>query len=191
MFIKGILGIIAIFLTFIAFVPYVRDILLDKVRPHVFSWVIWGIVTFIIFLAQLSDGAGVGAWPIGISGVITFFVAILAYWKKSDDSITLLDWLFFLLALLSIPVWYFMDDVFWALILLVGIDVAGTIPTIRKAYVKPDEEQILLYAIMGVRNLVVCFALENYSVVTVLFPVVATVLCSLIVFVILLRRRVL
>jgi hypothetical protein len=86
---KEFFSAIAIALTFIAFFPYILSILKDETKPHVFSWVTWGSTTFIVFLAQLKGGGGVGAWPIGLSGLITIVVAILAYLKKSDKTITL------------------------------------------------------------------------------------------------------
>ena len=36
-----------------------------------FSWLIWGSTTCVVFAAQLADRAGVGAWPIGVSGLVT------------------------------------------------------------------------------------------------------------------------
>ena len=82
---KEFLSAIAIILTLVAFIPYIRSIQSGKTKPHVFSWIIWASVTFIVFLAQLSDSAGAGAWPIGISGVITLYVAVLAYRKVRQD----------------------------------------------------------------------------------------------------------
>ena len=76
---KELLSVLAIALTFIAFFPYICSILKGKTKPHAFSWVIWSCCTFIVFLAQLADKGGVGAWPIGFSGIITIYVAILAY----------------------------------------------------------------------------------------------------------------
>ena len=76
---KEILSIIAIILTFIGFYPYIRSILSGQTKPHVFTWIIWGLIVTIAAFAQLADGGGVGAWPIGISGLLTLYVAFLAY----------------------------------------------------------------------------------------------------------------
>jgi predicted small integral membrane protein len=54
---------LAVVLTFVAFVPYIRSILAGRTKPHVFSWVIWGITTMIVFFAQLEVKSGMGAWP--------------------------------------------------------------------------------------------------------------------------------
>ena len=144
---------IAILLTFVAFVPYIRSILAGITKPHVFSWVIWGTTTVIVFFAQLDAKGGIGAWPIGVSGVITVFIAILAFLKKSDISITKVDWLFFVLALGSLPFWYFTSDPMWAVVVLTVVDLLGFGPTIRKAYDFPNQENIpffLLFVAYGV-----------------------------------------
>ena len=87
---KELFSALAILLTFIAFLPYIRSILKGETKPHVFSWVIWGSTTFVVFLAQLADKGGAGAWPIGVSGIITIYVALLAYLKKSESRGTVL-----------------------------------------------------------------------------------------------------
>jgi hypothetical protein len=187
---KTLLSMIAIALTFLAFVPYITGILKGTTKPHVFSWVIWGSTTFIVFLAQLKGHAGIGAWPIGISGVITILVALLAYIKRSDITITNKDWLFFCIAMSALPIWYLMSDPLWAVVILTAIDVLGFAPTARKVYHAPYSEPISFVALFFVRNVLVLFALEYYSVTTVLFPAVIAIACLLLITLIIMRRRV-
>jgi len=188
---KEILSIIAIVLTLMAFVPYIRAIFHGTIRPHVFSWVIWGATTFLAFLAQLEDRGGVGAWPIGVSGSITIFIAFLAYLKRADVTITKTDWLFFVAALSSLPLWYFTSDPLWAVVLLTTIDVLGFGPTVRKAYRFPYSESLLFFGLFTVRNLLVMMAFENHSVTTLLFPAVIGTVCVLLMMMIAYRRRIL
>jgi hypothetical protein len=63
---KAFFSAVAIALTLMAFGPYIRDILRGNIKPHVFSWVIWELTTFIVFLAQMQAKGGGGACPIGI-----------------------------------------------------------------------------------------------------------------------------
>lgn len=188
---KELYSAIAIALTFIAFFPYIRSILKEETKPHVFSWVIWGSTTFIVFLAQLKDGGGVGAWPIGVSGLITIYVAFLAYLKKSDKTITLIDWCFFLSAMASLPTWYFTSDPLWAVVILTAVDLLGFGPTIRKAYFHPYEENLTFFSIFMARNLIVIMALEYYSLTTVLFPAVIAGACFALIVIVMFRRRIL
>lgn len=186
---KQFLSGIAIALTFIAFIPYIRSILKDEIKPHVFSWVIWASVTFIVFFAQLSDGGGAGAWPIGISGLITLYVAVLAYSKKSNLMITKKDWLFFSVAMTALPFWYFTSNPLWAVAILTTVDLIGFAPTFRKSYHQPYEEQLLFFVLMASRNLISIVALENYSLTTILFPAATAFACILFIQMVIVRRN--
>lgn len=188
---KELLSAIAIVLTFLAFLPYIRSIFQGKTKPHVFSWLIWGSTTFIVFLAQLADKGGAGAWPIGVSGIITIYVALLAYIKKSDSTITRMDWLFFALAVASLPLWYFTADPLWAVVILTTIDILGFGPTFRKAYAFPLEEQLTFFVIIAMRNLLAIMALAHYSLTTMLFPAVTGTACLMLIVIVMYRRRVL
>ena len=187
---KHILSAAAIALTLIAFFPYIRSILQGVTRPHVFSWIIWGSTTFVVFLAQLEDKGGVGAWPIGVSGTITLFIACLAYLKRSDITITVTDWLFFICAMSSLPLWYFTADPLWAVVILTTVDVLGFGPTVRKAYLQPHSESLLFFSLFTARNLLVILALEHYSVTTVLFPAVIAAACLALIALLVYRRLV-
>lgn len=188
--IKLIFSATAIVLTFAAFVPYLRAISLGLTKPHVFSWVIWGTTTIIVFFAQLEAEGGIGAWPIGVSGAIAAFIAFLAFVKRSDISITPADWLFFGAALASLPFWYLTANPLWAVIVLTSVDLLGFGPTIRKAYAYPHEENIPFFALFMLRNLFALLALEHYSPATVLFPLSVACACTMLLIMIGYRRRV-
>jgi hypothetical protein len=186
---KEFFSVIAIALTFIAFLPYIRSIQQGLTRPHVFSWVIWGTATFVVFLAQLADQGGLGAWPIGVSGIITIYVAYLAYLKKSDSTITRIDWLFLIIAMTSLPIWYFTADPLWAVVILTIVDLLGFGPTFRKSFYHPFEERLIFYLLIAVRNLFAIIALQNYSITTVLFPLVTAMASLVFVLMVMVRRK--
>lgn len=186
--IKLIFSGIAIALALIGFVPYIALIIRGKVKPHVFSWVIWGITTTVVFFAQLDADGGVGAWPIGLSGFVTILIAILAYLKRGDSTITRADWGFLIAALASLPLWYMTSDPLWTVIILTAIDMIGFGPTYRKVYLRPFEDSRMFFLIMILRSVCAIVALEAYSVTTVLFPL-SLALGFLIVLVILQYRR--
>ncbi len=187
---KEIFSATAMALTFIAFLPYIRSIMRGNTRPHVFSWVIWGVTTLVVFVAQLKDDGGLGAWPTGLSGIITFYVAVIAYIKSSDTAITRADWIFFLTAMSSIPFWYFTSDPLWAVVILTVVDVLGFGPTMRKAYHHPFQEDVLFFSLFTVRGLFSIAALENLTLTTVLFPAAVSFACLLLIVMVVYRRRV-
>jgi hypothetical protein len=186
---KKLLSAAAIILTFVMFVPYIRSIRQGTTKPHVFSWVIWGLGTITVFFAQLAGHAGVGAWAIGVSGVITLYIAGLAYLRRTDLAITRTDWVFFAAALSALPCWFFTSDPLWAVVILTGVDLAGFGPTFRSAYVRPYSEHMGFFAMGAIRNGLVILALEHYSVTTVLFPAAVGAGCVALVALLAYRRR--
>lgn len=180
---------IAVVLTFVAFYPYVRAILRGTTRPHVFSWFIWAAITFTVATAQLAGGAGVGAWPIAISGLITGGVALLALSKSADTSAHRTDWIFLSLALSALPLWWLTADPLAAVLILTGVDLLGFGPSIRKAWTLPHEENALFFTLSALRNGLVLLALEHYSWTTTLFPTVVGLACLGFVALILARRN--
>jgi hypothetical protein len=187
--IKELLSAAAIVLTFAIFVPYIRSIRHGLTKPHVFSWVIWALGTFVVFLAQLAGAGGLGAWPIGVSGLITAYIAVLAYSKQSDTAITRSDWVFFIVALAAVPCWFLTADPLWAVVILTGVDLAGFGPTFRAAYARPHDERIGFYSLAALRNLLAILALERYSLTTVLFPAAVGVACIAFVAMVAYRRK--
>ncbi|MGE0623245.1 MAG: hypothetical protein AB7O54_11550 [Pseudomonadales bacterium] len=187
---KELFSIAAIVLTFVLFAGYIRLIHAEQIKPHVFSWLVWAFGTITVFFAQLSDGAGVGAWPIGISGAITFYIAVLAYVKRGDCRTTASDWGFFVAALSAFPAWYVTANPLWAVLILTFADLAGFGPTIRRAYLQPYLESGGFFALGALRNLLVVLALEHYSFTTTLFPVAVGVACLMLAGLLAIRRRI-
>ncbi len=181
---------LAVALTIAAFWPYIVAIRSGRARPHVFSWIIWGSTTFLVFLAQLAGGGGIGAWPIGFSGLVTIYIAWLAYSKRGAVRITRTDWLFFGGAMVSLPVWLVTSDPLWAVVILTAVDTLGFGPTFRKTFADPHGEPMWLFIIMGLRNIVAIAALEAYNLTTVLFPGAIALWYVLFIAMMLWRRRV-
>jgi hypothetical protein len=187
---KEVFSFLAIVLTFWGFFPYIRSILREETKPHVFSWIIWGITTLIVFFAQYTERAGTGSFPIGISGIITIYIAFLAYTKRTDSTIYRSDWFFFISAIAALPIWFVTADPLWAVIILTFVDIMGFAPTVRKALAFPHEENITFFGIFAIRNLLVILALENYSIATVLFPAAVGIACLLLIVAIVYRRQI-
>lgn len=186
---KDILSGFAIALTFAAFFPYIRAIKRGTTKPHVFSWIIWGSATLVVSFAQLSDGGGAGAWPISVSGLITIYIAILAWRRKADTTFTNSDRFFLAAAMLSLPLWYVTANPWWAVLILTTVDVLGFGPTVRKAYRFPHDEHLGFFAIVAFRNFISIAALEHYSLITLLFPAVTAVVCLAFVVMVAFRRK--
>lgn len=186
---RHLMSVLAMAVTFAAYLPYIYGIVRGRTRPHVFSWVIWGITTTIVFLVQLAERSGPGGWSIGVSGAVTILIAVLAFLYRSDNSITRLDWLFFLAALSSLPFWYFTSSPLTAVIILTTVDVLGFGPTLRKVWSQPYTEQPGFFSLFMLQYILVIAALETWSLTTLLFPAAMVTSCLCVVVLILYRRH--
>src|SRR4051794_28271628 len=82
-----LVGLIAMVLNVIALAPYMRDTMRGTTRPHAYSWLIWFALNGIPFVAQLTEGAGLGAWVAGVNSVLSGAVFLLAI-RQGDPMIT-------------------------------------------------------------------------------------------------------
>lgn len=182
------LSAMAMMLTVIAFLPYIRSVLHGQVRPHVFSWVIWGLNTSVAFLAALDAGGGIGSWVIGFSAGVTLFIAMLAYVKRADVNVTITDRLFFMVALAAMPLWVWLEDPLWAVWLVTVIELLGFGPTFRKTWFQPYSESMVFLWLLVVRNTLVIAALARHTTTTVLFPAAMAAACLALIALMVWRR---
>ncbi len=164
------LGGVAIILGFIGYAFYLRGILQGKVKPHAFTWFVWAILTTIAFIAQITQGGGPGSWVTGFTALCSFGFAIIGLGASSRIFISKSDWIFFIGALLSIPIWYFSGNPLWSVIIITIIDAVAFAPTFRKAFFHPDTENSWTYTLSGIKFIVSLFALEHFTWTTALYP---------------------
>ena len=75
----SVLGVVGSAVSLLAAIPHARAIYRRGVRPHLFTWRIWSVVTAIAVAGQLVAGAGPSAWCMAAIALTCFltFVACL------------------------------------------------------------------------------------------------------------------
>ena len=167
---QQILGAMAVIVGLLGYMYYIIGILKGEIKPHAFTWFVWGTLTSIAFFAQITDGAGPGAWVTGITALMSFVFMFIGLGASSRIYIVRSDWYLLIATLISIPIWYFSGDPLFAVILITIIDAVAFAPTFRKAYFHPETENTNTYALSGIKFIFAIFALENITIVTALYP---------------------
>jgi hypothetical protein len=185
---KEILGLIAVALAFIGFYPYVRDIFRGKTKPHLFTYLIWSIVTALAFFGQWVSGAGPGAWTTGVMAVLTILVLVLSF-KYGTEDVTRLDVIFLIAALIAIVPWWLTDDPTVSVIIATFVDVCAFFPTIRKTYNDPLSETLISYVLNLFRHGLAVLALTSFAVATYIYPVALFFMNAILVAVIVGRKK--
>lgn len=186
--VKEYLGIAAVVIAFVGYVPYIRDLLAGRTKPHMFSWIIWSLLTAIGLFAQLSDNAGPGAWTTILTLVLCLFITAMSI-KKGTRSISVIDWVSLSFGIGATVLWVVVKTPLYSVILVTIADLFGLLPTLRKTYYRPHEETLSTYALSGVKYVFAIFAMNNISLITALYPVYLICANAVFVSLALIRRR--
>ncbi len=168
--IKDAIGIIAVILTFVGYAPYISDTVKGKTKPHIYSWFIWAFVTFIIFALQILGKGGAGAFVTLATAILCLTIFILGL-RNGHKDITTFDTAVFIVSLIAIGIWIFAKQPVISNILIITINTLANLPTIRKSWKDPYSETLFTWEMGAVRNLLGIIALQNYSLLTWLYPV--------------------
>ncbi|MFZ4631959.1 MAG: hypothetical protein ACOYL8_01975 [Patescibacteria group bacterium] len=187
---KNIIGILAAVIGFIGYIPYFRDILLKKTKPHLFSWFIWTLISGIAFFAQMNEGAGSGAWVVGLSSIICFSIGVLALFQ-GERKITTPDWIALSGAIIGLTLWQVTSNPLLAIIFVTIADALAFIPSFRKAYYKPYEETQITWLVSSFKFILALIATESYGLTTVLYPLSLVLTNGGFLVMLLIRRKIL
>jgi len=185
---QNILGIVAVLIGLAGYLVYIQGIRRGRVKPHAFSWFIWGLLTAIGFAAQIVESGGPGAWVTGFTAAASFVFVIVGLTSSSRIFIAKSDWFFFAAALFAILPWYITGNPLWSVIIITVIDALAFAPTFRKAYLHPETESALAYSLQGSKFVFGILALQTFSVITVLYPASLVLMNGAFVFMMLFRH---
>jgi len=186
--IKAAISIVAIILTFIGYIPYLRDTFNGKTIPHIYTWFIWGFVTAIAYALQVNAGAGVGSW-VTLAVVIISAIIFLMSLRNGKKDITTLDTFFLILSFIALFLWLAAKQPVLSVILVSSIDILGFVPTIRKSWNKPYTETLFSYELSAFRHGISILALQQYNIVTWLYPFTWTIANVLFSMMLIVRRE--
>lgn len=169
-----IFGLASLAVTLLQYGPYCWKTYSGRLRPHVFSYIIWGFGSAIVAAAQWAAGAGPGAWAMALVACLCFLVVALSL-RGGARYVTRTDIWTFIGALSALPVWYATNDPLFAVIVITLIDLAAFYMIFNKARTHPDEDSILFYAVATLQYGLSIAAMDNLNVTTLLNPAVLIV----------------
>jgi len=133
-------------------------------KPNRVSWVLWTVVPFIAFIAQLNQGvtyqAGItcAAFLGPLLVLIASFKDRHAYWRISR-----FDYACGALSVLAILLWAITKTGNVAIALSIAADGLASIPTIIKAYHHPGTESPTAYVVGVLAAIVTLLTITNWS----------------------------
>jgi len=176
-------------MAFVGYIPYLKDTLTGKTKPHVISWFLWALVSFIAFGLQWSKGAGAGSYANFAMGLICLVLFILSF-KNGTKGVKTVDIISFVMAILAIILWLMVNQPVWSIILVILIDALSFVPTFVKSWSKPQQETLFTWVLSAVRQGLILLSIRKLNFVTVSFPAYALIANTLFCTMLVTRRKV-
>ncbi len=122
---------------------YIRSMFKGQTKPNRVTWIMWSIAPLIATAASLSSQVSWAVVPVfmsGLSPLLIFIASFLnkkAYWKTG-----VFDYVCGVLSGSALVFWYLTSDPNLAIAFAIVSDAAAAVPTLTKAWRRPETESI-------------------------------------------------
>lgn len=166
----GIFGIIAGILSFSAYLFYIVAIIKGKTKPSRATWFIWAFVGIILAISYKASGAEDTVWVAVSEAIAPTIIALLAI-KYGVGGTEKIDIIAFIGAIISLFLWWIFGTPVVALVTNLAIDFFAAVPTIKKSWTKPEEEDRFAWSMTQAGNLFNLFAIDKIVFGVIIYPV--------------------
>jgi len=157
------LGIIAGAIALTAFIPFVSAILKGKAKPSIITWTTWTVVNILLIKSYYDSGAHNTLW-IPIAFLAGDVIICLLSFKYGEKIITKLDTAVIALTAINIlGIIIFSYNKHVVLVLAVATLVIGGLPTIKKSWLRPQNENKLVWSMFGFAAILNLCSIEDWS----------------------------
>lgn len=164
-----IIGLVSGLLAIAAILPYIRDIIKKTTRPERASWFIWTVLGGIAFFSQLAKGATNSLWMTAVSTLCVLTVFLLSL-KHGEGGLVKRDMVALAVALSGLVLWYFTKDATIALLIVIGVDLSGSVLTIIKAYEDPESETMSTWVLASISGLFGTISVGSLNWILLMYP---------------------
>jgi hypothetical protein len=173
--VKLTLTVLSSVLTAAAALPYIIDIVRGRARPRIASWGIWAVVQAVGAASGFAAGQLPGACYTLFCAVGCAAVVALG-WRYGSRDFGLLDAVCVTLAAEGVALLALaaaaprLIPMSWAVAISVGTDFLAYLPTFRHAWLRPEEEPWLPYALFGAAAALVLWVTDYRILAGVIYP---------------------
>lgn len=163
---------LAIALNFIGGVGYLIDTWKGKTKPNRVTWLLWGVIPLIVFLAQLQKEVGlVSLMTLGIA-ILPFAIFFLTFVVRSGQwQLTKFDYVCGTLSLIGLALWAITREGNIAILFNIFADAAAALPTITKSFRAPETESSLAYSTAAIGAVITVLTIKSWNFATYAFPI--------------------
>lgn len=163
-FILEHIGFIAGVISFSAYISYVRSVYKGETKPSRSTWWILAFVGVLVMWSSYKLGAHESIW-IQLSYVVgPMIIGVLSIRYGEGSGLSALDKVCLFLALLSGLLWIIFNSPLVGFIGSIIVDFIGLVPTIKKSWIKPEEEDPTAWMIESIASLLNTLVITTWFV---------------------------
>lgn len=151
-------------LNLIGSLSYLIDTVKGRVKPDRVTWILWSVIPFIAFTAQIKQGVGLQSlmtFMTGFTPLIIFLASFLN--KKSYWRLGRLDVICGVISIVGILLWYITKVGNTAILFSILADGLAAIPTVVKAYHAPETEDYKVYFLAATSAAITLLTIKVWS----------------------------
>ncbi|MBI5046398.1 hypothetical protein HZC07_01560, partial [Candidatus Micrarchaeota archaeon] len=153
------IGLIASIIEIVGYVPYTYSILKQKTVPSKVSWGIWTLLHALILVSYYAVGARATLW-INIANLLRGLTIFLLALKYGEGGTSSFDKKCLLGAFLGILIWIAFNSAAIALYAFLAVDIIAYLPTMRKMYYNPENEDKRAFVIFFIADTLNLLAID-------------------------------
>ncbi len=161
---------------------YLIDTVKGKVKPNKVSFLLWSFAPLIAFAAQIKQGIGLlltlTTLVAGIEPLLIFTASFFN--KQAEWKLNKFDLSCGALSIIGLILWQITKSGSIAIIFSIVADGLASLPTIIKSYNNPETESGWPYFTTVISAVITLFAIKEYSLASVGFPIYLFVVCIII-----------
>jgi hypothetical protein len=165
-----VLGVVAALVAIAGTIPYVRDMLRGTTLPHRGTWLIWSLLSVLVFVSQRADGA---TWSLVVAGMQVVLNGLVfgfaAY--RGVGGVSLADRLMLAIAAGGALGWVIADEPFVATACVVVADLLGLAMMLPKTYRDPESETLATFALASVSGALATASVGAADLALVIYPI--------------------
>ena len=162
-------GVLAGCISLFAYLPYARETVRGVARPNRATWLIWSVVSGLLFASYNAAAGGAARWVPLSDALGPAVIAVLAI-RYGKGGWAWLDVACLTLAGLSVIGWVLTGSPMVSLWINLLLLFLGAIPTFRNLYFHPASEPALAWRLFLLSDLLNLLAIEHWAWASAAYP---------------------
>ncbi|HEX5619136.1 MAG TPA: hypothetical protein VFX51_11985 [Solirubrobacteraceae bacterium] len=165
-----ILGLAGALVAVAGTIPYLRDMVRGTTLPHRGTWLIWSLLSVLVFFSQRADGA---TWSLVVAGMQVLLNSLIFVFAvcRGVGGVSLAERIMLAIAAGGALGWIAADDPFVATACVVAADLVGLAMMLPKTYRDPESETLATFALASVSGALATTAVGSADLALIIYPI--------------------